>query len=91
MPEFTACHVFAAYNQQLSERKSRHRIIAARIVLDRFRGSPRNKTRVRLPLTWSILAKGYRSQSQKLKECGRVTWLGLALTYCLLCRASEVL
>lgn len=43
--------------------------------------------RMRLPLTWAILSGGYEA---KMGRGERVIWLGLALSYFLLCRASEL-
>ena len=44
---------------------------------------------MRLPLTWSILAHEYLTVTSS-QEGGDVLWLGLALSYFLLCRASEL-
>ena len=44
---------------------------------------------MRLPLTWSILAHGYLTVTSS-QEGGDVIWLGLVLTYFLLCRASKL-
>ena len=44
---------------------------------------------VRLPLTWSVLAHGYLTVTSS-QEGGDVIWLGLVLSYFLLCRASEL-
>ena len=64
-------------------------IVAAGKGIARIRGGVGKKAQVRLPLTWSMLAQGYLTVSE-FKEGGRVMWLGLALTYFLLCRASEL-
>lgn len=64
-------------------------IVAAGKGIDRFRGMSGKKTQVRLPLTWSILAHGYLTVTG-LREGGDVMWFGLALSYFLLCRASEL-
>lgn len=42
-----------------------------------------------LPLTWAILAEGYLTFTNHLRT-GDVIWLGLALSYFLLCRVSEL-
>ena len=52
-------------------------------------GDVRKNAQVRLPLTWSILAHEYLTVTSS-QEGGDVTWLGLALSYFLLCRASEL-
>ena len=49
----------------------------------------RKNTQVRLPLTWSILAHEYLTVTSS-QEGGGVMWLDLALSYFLLCRASEL-
>ena len=49
----------------------------------------RKNARVRLPLTWSILSPEYLTVTSS-QEGGDVMWLGLALSYFLLCRASEL-
>lgn len=64
-------------------------IAAAGKGIDRIRGMSEKKAKVRLPLTWSILTHGYLTISS-LKEGGNIMWLGLALSYFLLCRASEL-
>lgn len=65
------------------------RITAAGRGIDRFQGVSGKEAQARLPLTWSILAHGFLTVSG-LKEGGSVIWLGLALSYFLLCRASEL-
>ena len=52
-------------------------------------GGVRKNAQVRLPLTWSILAHEYLTVTSS-QEGGDVMWLGLALSYFLLCRASEL-
>ena len=52
-------------------------------------GDVRKNAQVRLPLTWSILAHEYLTVTSS-QEWGEVMWLGLALLYFLLCRASTV-
>ena len=49
----------------------------------------RKTAQVRLPLTCSILAHEYLTVTRS-QEGGDVLWLGLALSYFLLCRASEL-
>ena len=53
-------------------------------------GDVRKNIQMRLPLTWSILAHEYLTVTSSQEE-GDVMWLGLALSYFLLCRASELL
>ena len=64
-------------------------IAAAGIGIDRFRGMSGKNAQVRLPLTWSILAHEYLTVTSS-QEGGDVIWLGLAWSYFLLCRASEL-
>lgn len=64
-------------------------IVAAEKGIDRLRGASGRKARVRLPLTWSILSHGYLTVTSS-EAGGIIMWLGLALTYFLLCRASEL-
>ena len=52
-------------------------------------GDVKKNGQVRLPLTWSILAHEYLTVTSS-QEGGDVMWLGLALPYFLLCRASEL-
>ena len=52
-------------------------------------GGVRKTAHVRLPLTWSILAHEYLTVTSSQEE-EDVMWLGLALSYFLLCRASEL-
>ena len=52
-------------------------------------GDVRKNAQVRLPLTWSILAHVYLTVTSS-QEGEDVMWLGLALSYFLLCRASEL-
>ena len=55
--------------------------------IDRAQGMSKNKAQVRLPLSWSLLSQG--RQALVGTEDG-VMWLGLAVSYFLLCRASEL-
>ena len=64
-------------------------IAAAGKEIERFRGMSGKNAHVRLPLTWSILAHEYLTVTSS-QEGGDVMWLGLALSYFLLCRASEL-
>ena len=64
-------------------------IAAAGKGIERFRGMSGKNTQVRWPLTWSILAHGYLTVTGS-QEGGGVMWLGLALSYFFLCRASEL-
>ena len=47
------------------------------------------KAQVRLPLTWAILSQGRRVVAS-MEVGGYVMWLGLAVSFLLLCRASEL-
>ena len=64
-------------------------IAAAGKGIGRFWGMSGKNAQVRLPLTWSILAHGYLTVTSS-QEGGYVMWLGLALSYFLLCRVSEL-
>ena len=64
-------------------------IAAAGRGIDRIRGTSEKKARARLPLTWSLLSHGYITVTSS-RDGGLVMWLGLALTYFLFCRASEL-
>ena len=64
-------------------------IAAAGKGIGRFREISGKNAQVRLPLTWSILAHGYLTVTSS-QDGGDVMWLGLALSYFLLCRASEL-
>ena len=64
-------------------------IIAMGTGIDRAHGMSTKKKRVRLPLTWEMLAEG-RQAVVSMKYGGYVMWLALAVSYFLLCRASEL-
>lgn len=65
-------------------------IVAAGKGVDRIRAAgAQTPRRVRLPLTWSILVSEYDT-GVGVGEGERAIWLGLALSYFLLCRASEL-
>lgn len=64
-------------------------VIAVEKGIDRAHGKSDIKPRVRQPLTWAMLTDG----KSALTDGGigwQVVWLGLALSYFLLCRASEI-
>ena len=64
-------------------------IVAVGKGIDRAHGMSQKKKQVRLPLTWAILAQG-RQAVVSMEDGGYVMWLGLAVSYFLLCRASEL-
>ena len=64
-------------------------IAAAGKGINMFWGMSGKNAQVRLPLTWSILAHGYLTVTSS-QEGEDVMWLGLALSYFLLCQASEL-
>ena len=64
-------------------------IVAAGKGIDRAHGLTQKKARVRLPATWALLAQGKQVVSSMV-DGGKVMWLGLALSYFLLCLASEL-
>ena len=49
----------------------------------------KKKAQVRLPLSWSLPSQG-RQAPISMEDGGRVMWLGLAVSYCLLFRASQL-
>ena len=57
--------------------------------IDRAHGVVQRTAHARLPLTWSILSQRKRVLNTMVNG-GRVTWLGLALSNVVLCRASEL-
>ena len=63
-------------------------VVAVGKGIDRAHGKSEIKPRVRKPLSWDLLLKG-KSVLQETGE-GGVVWMGLALSYFLLCRASEM-
>jgi len=64
-------------------------IVAVGKGIDRAHGMSKKKKQVRLPLTWAMLAEG-RQTVVSMADGGYVMWLGLAVSYFLLCRASEL-
>ena len=57
--------------------------------IDRAHGKSEVRPKVRKPLSWDLLTKGRRSVAEVETE-GWVIWSGLALSFHLLCRASEI-
>ena len=57
--------------------------------IDRVQGKGDVKPRVRKPLSWDMLWDG-KNEVLTAEGGGRVMWMGLALAYFLLCRASEL-
>ena len=47
------------------------------------------RAQVRLPLTWALLSQG-KQVVAIMVDGGHIMWLGLALSYFLLCHASEL-
>ena len=64
-------------------------IVAVGKGIDRAHGMTPKKSTGPLPLTWSILSQERRVVTTTVDE-GDVMWLGLTLSYFLLCRASEL-
>ena len=64
-------------------------VVAVGKGIDRAHGKSDIKPRVRKPLTWGMIGAG-RAVVEALGEEGKVAWLGVALSYFLLCRASEL-
>ena len=57
--------------------------------IDRAHGMSNKKAQVRLPLTWAMLSQG-RHVLASMVDGRYAIWLGLAISYFLLCRASEL-
>ena len=57
--------------------------------IDRAHAGTQIKPRSRKPLTWALLVAG-RGAVEGLGNAGQLIWKGLALSYLLLCRASEI-
>ena len=57
--------------------------------IDRVQGKGDVKPRVRKPLSWDMLWDG-KNEVLTADGGGSVMWMGLALAYFLLCRASEL-
>ena len=57
--------------------------------IDRAHGMSKRKAQVRLPLPWLLLSQD-REALASMEDGGRVMWLGLAVSYFSLCRASEL-
>ena len=64
-------------------------IVAVGKGIDRAHGMSKKKAQIRLPLSWSLLSQG-RQALVSMEDGGRVMWLGLAVSYFMLCRASEM-
>ena len=57
--------------------------------IDRAHAGTQIKPRSRKPLTWEMLVAG-RGAVEGMGNTGQLIWKGLALSYLLLCRASEI-
>lgn len=64
-------------------------VVAVGKGIDRAHGKSEVKPMVRKPLSWEMLEQG-RGLVAAMGTEGTVTWPGLALSYFLLCRASEL-
>lgn len=64
-------------------------IVAVGKGIDRAHGKSDVRPKVRKPLTWEMLIAG-REAVEQMGETGSLMWKGLALSYLLLCRASEI-
>ena len=64
-------------------------VVAVGKGIDRAHGKSEVRPKVRKPLTWDLLTKGMESLTDAGTE-GWVVWSGLALSFHLLCRASEM-
>ena len=68
---------------------SHFQILAVLKTVDRAHAQTLTRPRTRKPLTWKMLETG-RSMVEGMGESGRLIWMGLALSFLLLCRASEL-
>ena len=64
-------------------------IVAVGKGIDRAHGKTDVRPKVRKPLTWQMLVAGRRAVEESGGP-GSLAWMGLALSYLLLCRASEI-
>lgn len=68
---------------------SHFQIRAVMKTIDRAHAGTQIKPRTRKPLTWEMLEAG-RGVVEGMGNAGQLIWKGLALSYLLLCRASEI-
>ena len=66
-----------------------HMVVAVGRGIDRTHGRSDVTPKVRKPLTWDMLGQGWGFFANRGREWSAV-WMGLALSYHLLCRASEI-
>ena len=66
-----------------------HMVVAVGKGVDRAHCRSDVKPKVRKPLTWDMLVQGWGFFANRGREWSAV-WMGLALSYHLLCRASEI-
>ena len=64
-------------------------VVAVGRGIDRAHGRSDVRPKVRKPLTWDKVVHGWRFFANRGHEWSAV-WMGLALSYHLLCRASEI-
>ena len=64
-------------------------IVAVGKGVDRAYGKSEVRPKVRKPLSWEMLIAG-REAVEQMGATGNLVWKGVALSYLLLCRASEI-
>ena len=69
--------------------KDHHMVVAVGKGIDRTYGRSDVRPKVRKPLTWDMLVQGWGILANRGHEWS-VVWMGLALSYHLLCRASDI-
>jgi len=68
---------------------SHFQILAMLKTIDRVHANTQTKPKVRNPLSWDMLEAG-KCVVENSGESGKLIWCGLALSYLLMCRASEI-
>ena len=66
-----------------------HKVVAVGKGIYRAHGRSDVRPNVRKPLTWDMLVQGWGSFAKRGHEWS-VVWMGLALSYRLLCSASDI-
>ena len=69
--------------------KDHHMVVAVGKGIDRAHGRSDVRPKVRKPLAWDMLVQGWGCFAKRGHECS-VVWMGLALSYHLLCRAPKI-
>ena len=69
--------------------KDHHMVVAVGKGIDRAHGRSDMRPKVRKPFAWDMLVQGWGIFAKRGHECS-VVWMGLALSYHLLCRAPKI-